>query len=287
MAEAYQKLTQDIAVDLDELSKRSDLYRALVNFHGSDALNILTYPDGAPFSENCFRSAVECLGSKDDFTGTMKIFRIKELFDVSLYLGSDCLLYHVVFDMLMPTNAVSILDMSIDFLGMNHFITKAVIHFIMVTLDFSYNRTMLAFQDSKQKLRKVLKNCKRRQEPFVVKTRLPHSCLCCMKPMTGLYQKDVDKRVAPLICCGMLVHLKCELNLFKAKQYPKCPACQTIFAEGEICTELNVLDSVMTIRYLKNYGIYPLPYRVRSEIWENRNSECSSKVTTYGTLTCG
>ena len=259
----------EISIDLEALATQSELYGALLKFHGKDAIHILSYPSDAPFSKHCFISVVECLGNKKALFETLHKFEIRDLFLISLYLGSDTLLYHIVFDMLRATNSVSILDMTTETLGVHHFITKGVTHFIMMVLNRSYREVTDLFGKSKHKLRKMLKNSVRFDRSCILPDRMPIVCLCCTRAITDeLHQKEIKKRLAPMRCCGMMTHLQCQLTLFSSKIYPKCPACKTIFSDGEIDLDLNMLDSLMTRRYLENYGIHPIPYRSRPEIWK-------------------
>ena len=168
--------------------------------------------------------------------------------------------------MLNAHNAVPILNLTIETLGEKHFITKGVTHFVMMILETSYYNVMHHLRTNK--LRKMIKNSARKDRKCMIETKRPSVCLCCELPITDLHQKDLSKRLAPIICCGMMLHLTCMKALFKSKLYPKCPACKTIFSEGEIDTDMNLLDSTMTIRYLENYGVHPLPYRVKSDIWQ-------------------
>ena len=271
MAEAPppNSATNITSIDIETLASHSELYKAILKFHGKNAQRFLTYPVGAPFSKHCFTTVVQCLGNKNKLLETLHIFKIRDLFLISLYLGSDVLLYHIVFDMLAPNNSVSILDMSIETLGVDHFITKGITHYIMMILDTTYTNTLLIFNTSKIRLRKMIKNSKN-QRACVTPDRQPHVCLYCNSPITNLHQRDISQRLAPMRCCGMMLHLQCQLKLFSTTKYPKCPACQTIFSDGEIDLDLNLLDSKMTIRYLANYGIHPLPYRYRTHIWHER-----------------
>ena len=262
-------IINDSNIDIETLASHSELYSAILKFHGKNAHHFLTYPSEAPFSEHCFTTVVQCLGNKDKLLDTLHIFKIRDLFLISLYLGSDILLYHIVFDMLSPNNSVSILDMSIETLGVHHFISKGITHYIMMILDTTYENTLLIFNASKIRLRKMIKNSKN-QRVCMTQDRKPHVCLLCSNPITDLHQRNISQRLAPMRCCGMMIHLQCQLKLFSSKQYPKCPACQTIFSDGEIDLDLNLLDSKMTVRYLANYGIHPLPYRNRSHIWQKK-----------------
>lgn len=258
----------DVIIDLNLLAKQSQLYKALVNFKGTDSLDVLTYPEGKAFSKECFISVINCLGSEEAFSENLHNFPIEELFNVSLYLGSDSLLYHIVFDLLETRTCVTILDLAINALGENHFITRGVIHFITKVLDTTFDTILFTIKQSKSKLRKMIKNSRRQDRRFIIESRTPQNCLLCNHPIIDNVIKDAEKRLSPMNCCGMMFHLQCQLKLFKEKKYPKCPACGTIYADGKIDIDLNVLDSKMTIRYLDNYGIHPLPFRVRSEIWK-------------------
>ena len=45
MADAYlAKEMTELPIDLEILATQSELYKALVNFHGKDAINVLNYP---------------------------------------------------------------------------------------------------------------------------------------------------------------------------------------------------------------------------------------------------
>ena len=80
MAEAIYSVDPiiEVPLDLDLLATQSDLYKALVNFHGTDALNVLTYPIGSPFSKQCFSAVLHNLGSMEEFSSTLNLFPIGE-----------------------------------------------------------------------------------------------------------------------------------------------------------------------------------------------------------------
>ena len=232
MAEAIPSVDPivEVSLDLDLLATQSDFYRALVDFHGIDAINVLAYPIGSPFSKQCFLAVLHNLGSKEEFSTTLSMFPIGELFKVALYLGSETLLYHVVFDTLKAATAVTILDLAIDILGLDHYITDTVIQFIHIITHDSRDKIINLMQNSKTKLGQRIKNnikssgeivtdCIRKQlisEEFMVPFKTPDVCLCCKLPITGLHSKNLSARLAPMGCCGMMVHLQCQLK-FLAK----------------------------------------------------------------------
>ena len=283
MAEAIPSIEPvvEVSLDLDLLSTQSDLYRALVDFHGVDAINVLAYPIGSPFSKQCFLAVLHNLGSKEEFSTTLSLFPIGELFRVALYLGSDTLLYHVVFDTLKAATAVTILDLALDILGQDHYITNTVIQFINIITHDSRDKIIQYMQTSKMKLRRRIKNnikssgaivtgCIRKQvkyEEFMVPLKTPDVCLCCKLPITDLHAKDLSTRLAPMGCCGMMVHLQCQIKFLAQQGIPNCPACKTTYHHGLIDDEYRCLDNIMTIHNLNNVGTLPLPYRVRNIIY--------------------
>ena len=278
MAEAYpSEPIVEIPLDLDQLATQSDLYRALVEFHGTDAINVLTYPIGSPFSKQCFLAVLHNLGSMEEFSATLSKFPLSDLFKVALYLGSDTLLYYVVFDILSTATAVSILDLAINTLGLGHYITDAVIQFIsIITYDSPY--TIVHFmQNCKTSLRKRIKNNVKCSKEFMVKFKKPDVCLCCMLPIMGLHTKNISSRLAPMGCCGMMVHLQCQIKLLAKPNLPICPACKTTYSKGVIDDEYRILDNVLTIKNLNNWKIHPLPYRVRSDIWPQLSENHTSR----------
>ena len=257
----------EVPIDLDQLATQSDLYRALVEFHGNDAINVLTYPIGSPFSKQCFLAVLHNLGSMEEFSDTLSKFPIGELFKVALYLGSDTLLYYVVFDVLSTKTAVTILDLSMGTLGLGHYITDAVIQFIRI-ITFDSPETIVHFmKNCKTSLRKRIHNNVKCSKEFMVKFKKPEVCLCCKLPITGLHTKNISDRLAPMGCCGMMVHLKCQIKLLANPNLINCPACKTTYHKGVIDDEYRILDNVLTIKNLNNWKIHPLPYRVRSDIW--------------------
>ena len=48
----------------------------------------------------------------------------------------------------------------------------------------------------------------------------------------------------------------------------KCPVYTATLWEGKIDSEFRELDSVLTISHLNVHDVHPLPYRLRSEVWE-------------------
>ena len=100
MAEASPTNVSEIPVTLDKLASQSKLYKAIVEFHGTDSLDVLTYPINSNFSEQCFTAVVKCLGNVSKFSEILQGCPLAELFHISLYLGSDSLLYYTVFDLL-------------------------------------------------------------------------------------------------------------------------------------------------------------------------------------------
>ena len=283
MAEASYSLDPvvEVPLDLDLLATQSDFYRALVDFHGIDAINVLAYPIGSPFSKQCFLAVLHNLGSKEEFSTTLSMFPIGELLKVALYLGSDTLLYHVVFDTLKAATAVTILDLAIDILGLDHYITDTVIQFINVITHDSRDKIIHLMQNSKTTLRRRIKNniknsgevvtgCIQKpiiSEEFMTSFKQPDVCLCCMLPITGLHAKNLSARLAPMGCCGMMVHLQCQIKFLAKPGLPNCPACKTIYQKGVIDDEYRILDNVLTIHNLNNWHKLPLPYRVRNIIW--------------------
>ena len=78
MAEAIYSVEPvvEVPLDLALLATQSDLYKALVNFHGTDARNVLTYPIGSPFSKQCFLAVLQNLGSMEEFSSQLSLFPI-------------------------------------------------------------------------------------------------------------------------------------------------------------------------------------------------------------------
>ena len=255
-----------VKVDLEALANQSELYRAMVDFKGKDALDELIYPVGSRFSQQCFESVVQCLGSREEFAANLKNFPIEELFHVALYLGSDTLLYYVVIDLLTVETAVTILSLTLDTVGEHHNITITIIQFIEMVIGKSFGKVLLMVKTDKAQLRNILRNSKRRYKKFVSKAKIPQTCLCCKLHIEGQAERDINKRITPMSCCGMAMHLKCQLKLL-SRRCPVCPACGTFYFEGKIDDECRDLHSVMNVRYLENYRIPPLPYRVRHDVF--------------------
>jgi len=92
-------------IDPDELALNSDMYRALRNFHGNEALHVLGYPQTTQFTENWYTVLVKCLGTKGKFPEEITNCPISELFHIAIYLSSDKLLHHVIYDLLDATTA--------------------------------------------------------------------------------------------------------------------------------------------------------------------------------------
>ena len=265
----------EIPIDLDQLATQSDLYKALVEFHGTDAINVLTYPIGSPFSKQCFSAVLHNLGSMEEFSATLKLFPIGELLRVALYLGSDTLLYHVVFDTLNSGTAVTILELAIDTLGMDHYITDTVIQFIHLITNDSPANIIRYMGENKMKLRIRIKNNIKSSGKFITRyimkpviatefmnsLKKPDICLLCMLPITGYNTKTLAARLVPMGCCGMMVHLECQKLFLKRPNLPNCPACQTTYQHGKIDPEYRDLGNVLTICNLDHWHILPLPYR--------------------------
>ena len=221
------------------------------------------------------------LGSKEEFTEILNQFPIGELFKVALYLGSDTLLYHLVIDKLRAATAVTLLDVSMDILGMDHYITKTITQFTCIIAQTSRYNVIHYMQTNKPKLRLKIRNnmkrsgevvtgCLRRPEVsgnFMEPFKKPDICLCCMLPITGLDAKDMTTRLLPMGCCGMMVHLKCHQEFLKRINLPTCPACGTTYQHGKIDNEYRMLGEVLTICQLNNCKVLPLPYRVRNIDW--------------------
>ena len=289
MAEAIPSVEPivEVSLDLDLLATQSDFYRALVDFHGIDAINVLAYPIGSPFSKQCFSAVLHNLGSKEEFSTTLSMFPIGELFKVALYLGSDTLLYHVVFDTLKAATAVTLLDLALDILGLDHYITDTIIQFINIITHDPRDMIIKLMNTSKTKLRRRVRNnikdsgkkvtgCIHKQikyEEFMVPFKIPDVCLCCKLPITGLHDKDITARLAPMGCCGMMVHLQCQIKFLARTGLPPCPACNTIYQHGLIDDEYRMLGTTLTIHNLNNWNTLPLAYRVRNIVWPETSKE--------------
>lgn len=262
------------AEDLTLLKERSEYYRALTDFNGSDSLNILTYPTGSPFSKSCFISVINCLASNDELSKISSNFPLDDLFNVALFLCSEYLLNHVVFDLLETRTCITILGLVLNAFGENHTMTIEIIQFIMTILETNFDTVLFTFKQNKTKLRKMVKNAKNQNKKFYIESRIPDICLLCNDTINSNIMinntiRIIQRKLKPMTCCGMVFHLNCIKKLFHENKYPRCPSCKIIFADGVIDIDLNNLDTKMTIRYLQNHNVHPLPYRVRSEIWNN------------------
>ena len=291
MAAAYYSIAPvvEVPLDLDLLATQSDFYRALVDFHGADAINVLTYPIGSPFSKQCFLAVLQNLGSEEEFSATLDLFPIGELFKVALYLGSDTLLYHVVFDRLNAPTSVTLLGLTMDILGLDHYITDTVIQFIITITHDSRDKILSFMSNSRIALRRRIRNnikssgalvegCTvfRKQtipDKFVTSFKKPDVCLCCRLPITGLHTKNLSARLAPMGCCGMMVHLQCQVKFLTLPNLPNCPACKTTYRHGLICNDHRSLDSILTIHCLNNTQVHPLAYRIRNIVWPTSDKE--------------
>lgn len=282
MAEAFPDNIAEVPIELDRLASHSKLYQAIVEFHGTDALDILNYPTNSDFSEECFTAVIKCLGNEAKFSEVLQYCPLAELFHISLYLGSDSLLYYTVFDLLSVRTAVSILDLSYTILGEDHHITNAVLHFCKMVTNVDIDKIITLYLTKRKSLRNLLRNTYRHSTSFdyapgtsfrkkrsyiptkyVRQNRRPNTCLCCKNPIVD----DTTELLSPMHCCHMMVHLKCQIELLK-KRLTRCPACTTTFWEGKIDSEFRDLDSVLTISHLNVHNVHPLPYRYRSEVWD-------------------
>ena len=259
--------TETSPIDVDRLANQSSYYDAIITFHGKDALDVLTYPIGSLFSKTCFMAVIQCLGTSEEFSEILPEFPLKDLFHVSLYLGSDTLLYFVVFDLLSAVTAVTLLDLAMKTLGERHHITVSIIYFIIMITDECKITILRLLSEKKASLRNLIRNSCNKSVRFVRESRKPLKCLCCRNPITGYHERDLFKRLAPMACCGMLFHLSCQLKLLRSEKWRTCPSCSSRFYDGEFDEDSRDLHSVMNIRQLKIYGRFPIPYRVRPEVW--------------------
>ena len=283
MAEAIPTNLSEIPITMDYLASQSKLYKAKVEFQGTDSQDILTYPKGSKFSEKCFATVVKCLGNNSKFSENLELCPLSELFHISLYLGSDTLLYYTVFDLLTVKTAVSILDLAYTTLGEKHHITNAVLHFCTKVTNVNLDRIITLYKTKRKSLRNLLRNTYRHPPSFdyapgtsfrkiksfiptklVLEERKPEICLCCNNQIN----RDNLELLSPMHCCQMMVHLECQVDLLK-RRYVNCPACRTIFYEGKIDTEWRDMDSTLTIHHLDIKGVHPLPYRVRTNSWDH------------------
>ena len=297
MAEANFSLEPvvEVPLDLDVLATQSDLYKALVDFHGTDAIDVLTYPIGSPFTKQCFLTVIQNLGSKEEFSNIYNLFPIGELFRVALYLGSDTLLYYLVFDTLNTGTAVTLLELAIDTLGMDHYITDTIVQFINIITHHSRAEIVKLMRENKIALRRRIKNNVRKSGNYILRTiqrpiiatefmnpnKMPEVCLCCKLPITGYNTKTLRDRLVPMGCCGMMVHLECQVKFLKRTGLPNCPACQTTYQHGLIDPEYRDLGSILTIHSLNNWHVIPLPYRIRNLVWPSRSANDIARHGTY------
>lgn len=268
----------EVPLDLELLAQQSDFYRALVDFHGTDAINVLAYPIGSPFSKQCFSAVLQNLGSKEEFSETLNKFPLGELFKVALYLGSDTLLYHLVIDKLRAETAVTLLELSIDLLGMEHYVTNTITQFVCIITHFSRYEVIHHMQTSKTKIRaKIRNNLKRSGKSvtgcirwpimsgeFVEPFKQPEVCLCCMLPIADQHAKNITTRTIPMGCCGMMFHLDCQKEFLSRRNLPNCPACGTTYQHGLIAEEYRSIGPILTIHHLNNCHVQPHAYRVRN-----------------------
>ena len=287
MAEANYSIEPviEVPLDLDLLAQQSDFYRALVDFHGTDAINVLAYPIGSPFTKHCFTAVLKNLGSKEEFSETLNNFPIGDLFKVALYLGSDTLLYHLVIDKLQATTAITLLDLAIDIMGMDHYITNTIIQFTSIITHFTRSEVIRYMATSKTKIREKIRNNRKKSgklvpgckvlrwfktpEHFMESFKHPNVCLICQLPLSDMHATDIATRVVPMGCCGMMFHLTCQLEFLKRKNLPNCPACGTTYQHGIINKEYTSLGSILAIHRLQDSHILPIAYRFRNIDWKS------------------
>lgn len=276
--ERYQRVSYDhqycplwfgeivIRVDKELLRENSEFYNSMCNFHGTDSFtrDLFVHPNNSPFTKHCFAIALSCLGTREKFETRLDRFNIRELFHVAVYLQSDPLLYHVLFDLVRPENCVLFAMMAFDTLTDSHFVTRAVIHYIMGLITKTYNQTLEMLRTkTRYLLTALVQDTAYAGKPFLDMNKRPVTCLMCRGDIYDMNIKTRN-RLSPMICCGMFFHMKCILKFFNQEKQ-RCPSCGMIFKNG-ILTPTGNKDAHWQVHHLNTYGMHPLPYRVRHDI---------------------
>jgi len=260
-----------VPYDHNILIKQSSTYRAMVEFDGYNEECHLGYPEQDNFSQECFLATLSCLGNALEFHPSLCKFHIKELFHVANYLAADRLLYYVCFDLLSFKTAVTLLSLTVDTFGETHHLTETIVQFIKMSTGISYFRSLKRIKENVTAFRKYVYSESLKKERFIKKLDFPRKCLCCNSMVNKTKTIDqIENRVMAMNCCSQILHLNCQKKLL-SKAYPVCPFCQSEYFERKIDTEDGSLHGLMNRRLYHNYGIVPLPLRLRGEVFAKQD----------------